>query len=194
METDRWPGARAQDALLVVDVQNDFLPGGALGVSHGDEVIGPLNGCLRAFAAAGRPVFATRDWHPGNHCSFKAQGGPWPAHCVAGTPGAAFAATLALPAGTVIVSKATAPGRDAYSGFAGTDLGAQLAAAQVRRVVVGGLATDYCVLKTVLDACVAGLEVIVLEDAVRAVDAAPGDGERALERMRQAGARLMRST
>ena len=193
VEYDRWPGALAQDALVVVDVQNDFLPGGALGVPRGGEVIGPLNTCLRAFAAAGRPVFATRDWHPQNHCSFKARGGPWPAHCVAGTPGADFAAALDLPAGAVIVFKGSAPEHDAYSGFAGTDLGARLAAAGVRRVVIGGLATDYCVLNTVLDARAAGFEVVVLEDAVRAVDVAPGDGERALERMRDAGARLVRS-
>ena len=183
------PGA--QDALLVIDVQNDFLPGGALGVPRGDEVVAPLNAWLRAFAAAQRPVFASRDWHPPDHCSFREHGGPWPPHCIAGTHGAGFAGALELPASAVIVSKATAPERDAYSAFAGTDLGARLAALGVRRVIAGGLATDYCVLHTVLDARAAGFEVAVLLDAVRAVEAAPGDGAGALERMRQAGAELL---
>jgi len=180
------------DALVVVDVQKDFLPGGALGVPRGDEVVAPLNEALRAYAGAKRPVFATRDWHPQNHCSFQAQGGPWPPHCVADTSGAAFAEGLVLPQGAQIVSKATEAGQDAYSGFAGTDLGARLAAAGVRRVVVGGLATDYCVLNTVLDARRAGLEVVVLEDCIRAVEVTPGDGTRAIAQMTQAGARLDR--
>ena len=179
------------DALIVVDVQNDFLPGGALAVARGDEVIAPLNRWARAFADAGLPVFATRDWHPADHCSFKAQGGPWPPHCVAGTPGAAFASSLKLPPATQIISKATTPGQDAYSGFGGTDLAERLERAGVRRVLVGGLATDYCVLNTVLDARKAGFEVLVPESAVRAVDVQPGDGARALERMKQAGAKIV---
>jgi len=183
-----WPGAR--DALLVVDVQEDFLPGGALGVARGDEVVAPLNAALRAFERAGRPIYASRDWHPANHCSFKARGGPWPPHCVAGTPGAGFAAGLALPASAVVVSKATTPEADAYSAFGGTDLAVWLHQAGVRRVVVGGLATDYCVVNTVLDARAAGFEVVVLADAIRAVDVQPGDGARALDAMRKAGARL----
>jgi len=176
------------DALIVVDVQRDFLPGGALGVPRGDEVVAPLNAWLAAFTRAGRPVFATRDWHPPAHCSFVAQGGPWPPHCVAGSEGARLADALALPAGAVVISKATEAMRDAYSGFSGTDLGERLARAGVRRVFVGGLATDYCVLQTVLDARAAGLEVVVIEDAVRAVDVQPGDGARARARMREAGA------
>jgi nicotinamidase/pyrazinamidase len=163
------------DALIIVDVQNDFLPGGALGVTRGDEVIEPLNRHARAFAGAGLPIFATRDWHPANHCSFKARGGPWPPHCVADTPGAAFAPGLKLPPAAQVVSKATTTEQDAYSGFGGTDLRERLAKAGVRRVVVGGLATDYCVLNTVLDARKAGLEVVVLESAVRAVDVQPGE-------------------
>lgn len=185
------PGA--QDALVVVDVQNDFLPGGALAVPHGDEVLGPLNEALAAFERAGRPIYATRDWHPANHCSFKAQGGPWPPHCIAGSPGASFASGLKLPASASVISKATEPNADAYSGFAGTGLAARLAAAGVRRVFVGGLATDYCVLNTVLDARGAGLEVRVLVDAVRAVEVNAGDGARALERMAAAGAELLAS-
>ena len=179
-----------QDALIAVDVQKDFLPGGALAVPFGDEVVPALNAWLRAFTQAGRPVIATRDWHPPNHCSFSAQGGPWPPHCIAGEPGAEFADALRLPATAILISKATTPDRDAYSGFAGTALGAKLAALNVRRVFIGGLATDYCVLNTVLDARAAGLDVVVLEDAIRAVNVNPGDGARALERMKQAGAAL----
>jgi nicotinamidase/pyrazinamidase len=182
-----------EDALIVIDVQNDFLPGGALAVAHGDEVLPPLNDAIRAFTLAARPIFASRDWHPADHCSFKARGGPWPPHCVAGTPGAEFAHALALPASAIVVSKATTADADAYSAFGGTDLAAQLRRRSVSRVVVGGLATDYCVLNTVLDARAEGFEVLLLADAVRAVEVTPGDGERALARMERAGARLARA-
>lgn len=175
------------DALIIVDVQNDFLPGGSLGVPHGDEVIEPLNRCARLFAQHRLPVFATRDWHPPDHCSFAPQGGPWPPHCIQGTPGAEFARRLELPAGTHIISKAQRAEADAYSGFEGTSLAAQLREAGCRRVFVGGLATDYCVRATALDARAAGLRVTVLLDAVRAVEVKPGDGERALAQMQRAG-------
>lgn len=182
---------RPGDALIAVDVQNDFLPGGALAVAGGDAVIGPLNRCMEEFTRRGLPVFASRDWHPRDHCSFAAQGGPWPPHCVAGTPGAAFAAGLRLPASAEIVSKALRPEADAYSAFQGTELAARLRALGVRRVFVGGLATDYCVRATVLDALAAGFEAVVLADAVRAVDVRPGDGVRALEEMAARGAQLL---
>lgn len=178
----------AHDALIIVDVQNDFLPGGALAVRDGDAVAAPLSALAARFAAAGATVIATRDWHPPDHCSFVARGGPWPAHCVAGTAGAQFAADLALPASAQLVSKADTAQADAYSGFAATDLDARLRAAGVQRVFVGGLATDYCVLNTVLDALRLGYRVVLLEDCVRAVDARPGDGARALAVMRTAGA------
>ena len=116
------------DALIVVDVQRDFLPGGALGVARGDEVVAPLNEAMRAFERAGRPVFASRDWHTPDHCSFKARGGPWPPHCVAGTPGARFAESLRLPDTAIVVSKADSPDADSYSAFGGTDLAQQLSA------------------------------------------------------------------
>jgi nicotinamidase/pyrazinamidase len=183
-----WPGAR--DALLVVDVQKDFLPGGALAVAQGDEVVAPLNAAIRAFERAGRPIYASRDWHPANHCSFKTRGGPWPPHCVAGTRGAEFADGLALPASAAVISKADSADADAYSAFGGNDLAAQLQRKGVRRLVIGGLTTDYCVVNTVLDARAAGFEVVVLAYAIRAVDVRPGDGARALEAMRAAGARL----
>lgn len=179
---------RPGDALLIVDVQNDFLPGGSLAVAGGDAVIAPLNGWLGRFVPARLPVCATRDWHSADHCSFAAQGGPWPPHCVAGSPGAAFAAALALPADAVVISKATTRETDAYSGFAGTDLHARLQALGVRRLFVGGLATDYCVLNTVLDARRLGYAVMLLVACIRAVDVRPGDGARALAAMRAAGA------
>jgi nicotinamidase/pyrazinamidase len=188
MNTTSTLRPRTGDALIIVDVQNDFLPGGALAVSHGDEVVSELNRYAALFERLGLPVFATRDWHPRNHCSFQEQGGPWPAHCVAGTQGARFAPKLTLPPGSRVVSKATTPERDAYSGFAGTELDAMLRLEKVQRVFVGGLATDYCVLNTVKDASALGYEVVFLKDAIRAVDLRSGDGRRALEEMQRLGA------
>ena len=176
------------DALLVVDVQNDFLPGGSLAVPRGDEVVPVLNRYLQIFTAQNLPVYATRDWHPERHCSFRAQGGTWPPHCVAGTYGAEFAAALQLPPAAVIISKAAAAEQDAYSGFQGTDLDARLHAANIRRMFIGGLATDYCVLNTVRDALRLGYEVLLLADAIRAVDVQPGDGLRAEQEMVSLGA------
>ena len=176
------------DALLVIDMQVDFLPGGALGVPKGDETLDPVNRLLRLFSSQGLAIFASRDWHPENHCSFAARGGPWPPHCVAGTSGAAFASQLDLPAGAIVVSKADSADLDAYSVFNGTTLADQLRERGVHRVVVCGLATDYCVLNSVIDARANGFEVLLVPDAMRAVDVAPGDGERALARMAALGA------
>jgi len=180
------------DALIAVDVQNDFLPGGSLAVPEGDAVVPAMNRYVAAFAARALPVFATRDWHPANHCSFKAQGGIWPPHCVAATRGAEFAGALCLPQAAVIVSKAATPETDSYSGFGGTGLAARLRAGGVTRLYIGGLATDYCVLNTVRDARAEGFEVLLLADAVRAVEVKDGDGARALDEMRQLGARAIR--
>jgi len=177
------------DALIVVDVQNDFLPGGRLAVAAGDDVIPVLNRYMALFAERGLPVFATRDWHPADHCSFHAQGGPWPPHCVAGSAGADFPAALILPPGTVVISKATDTGADAYSGFEGTRLADLLKERGVQRVFVGGLATDYCVLNTVHDALSLGFRTVLLEDAVRAVNIDARDGEAAIADMRARGAR-----
>ena len=179
----------AGDALLVIDVQVDFLPGGKLAVPNGDAVIAPINRLVRLFDSQGLPVVASRDWHPDNHCSFSARGGPWPPHCVADTAGAAFSDQLDLPAGALVVSKADTADVDAYSAFNGTSLAPQLQARGVRRVVVGGLATDYCVLNTVVDAREHGFEVLIVPEAMRAVNVAPGDGERAISRMAALGAR-----
>jgi len=179
---------RTGDALIIVDVQNDFLPGGALAVPQGNEVVSELNRYAALFAKLGLPVFATRDWHPGHHCSFREQGGPWPAHCVAGTQGAQFAPKLVLPPSARVVSKATTPDRDAYSSFAGTELDTLFRRENVHRVFIGGLATDYCVLNTVKDARALGYDVVLLQDAIRAVELRPGDGRRAQEEMQRLGA------
>lgn len=177
------------DALIVVDVQNDFLPGGSLAVADGDAVVPVLNDYIRRFSNAGLTVYATRDWHPGDHCSFEQQGGPWPPHCIAGTYGAEFSADLQLPDDAVVISKATTQDKDAYSGFEGTDLAERCRDAGQARLFIGGLATDYCVLNTVLDALAEGFEVYLLTDAIRAVDMEDGDGERAISDMKQRGAR-----
>jgi nicotinamidase-related amidase len=176
------------DALILVDVQNDFLPGGALAVPHGDEVVPALNLYIDLFLTKGLPIIATRDWHPVNHCSFRAQGGPWPPHCIANSPGAGFAAGLRLPAEFITISKAAAPDEDAYSGFGGTELEAILRSHGARRVFVGGLATDYCVLNTVKDALENRYQVYVLSDAIRAVNVQPDDGRKAEQEMIAKGA------
>ena len=181
---------RVADVLVLVDVQNDFLPGGALEVPAGESILEPLNRCVAAFERAGLPVFATRDWHPLRHCSFREAGGPWPAHCVAGTWGAEFPSRLVLPATVRVVSKGESATRDAYSGFQGTGLEQQLRDLHCRRLFVGGLATDYCVSATVKDALASGFEAVVMRDAIQAVNLQPGDGARALEEMSAQGARL----
>jgi len=179
---------QAGDALVIVDVQADFLPGGSLAVPRGDEVVAVLNGYISLFRNARLPIVATRDWHPPDHCSFQAEGGPWPPHCVVGSRGAGFAAMLELPCESIIISKASVAERDAYSGFEGTELDGLLREAGVGRVFVGGLATDYCVLNTVRDALRLGYASVLLGDAIRAVDVQPGDGERAIGEMLRGGA------
>ncbi len=185
------------DALVLVDVQNDFCPGGALPVPEGDKVVPVLNALLdrRELLAV-----ATRDWHPPDHCSFVTQGGPWPVHCVAGTPGAGFHLGLhgerlahMVSIGST-VSKATARDQEAYSGFQGTDLAAYLRKHGIRRLFIGGLATDYCVKATALDARQEGFEVFLLTDAIRAVNVRPGDGDRAIAEMQAAGVTPLKST
>ncbi len=184
-------GLRKGDVLVIVDVQNDFVSG-SLPVPEGREVVEPLNEWIKAFDHEGLVIVATRDWHPPNHCSFHEQGGPWPPHCVAKTQGAAFVTGLRLPGGTWLVSKATAADRDAYSGFERTDLDARLKRLGAKRLFIGGLATDYCVLRTVLDALARGYEAFVIEDAIRAVDVRPGDGEEAQAAMSRGGAAFIR--
>jgi nicotinamidase/pyrazinamidase len=178
------------DALVVVDLQNDFVTG-SLSVPRAAEVVLPINRAIAAFASRALPIFATRDWHPPHHCSFREQGGPWPVHCVAGTPGADFLPELLLPANVIHIHKATERDAEAYSALAGTPLAGELRARGVRRIFIGGLATDYCVLNTVRDATPLGLEVIVLADAIRAVNVHPADGAEAESEMRQLGAEFI---
>lgn len=178
------------DALVVVDIQNDFVTG-SLSVPQAPEVVAPINRVIHAFAARGLPVFATRDWHPPDHCSFVARGGPWPVHCVVGTTGADFVPGLRLPDDVIHIHKATERDTEAYSALAGTPLAAELRARGVRRIFIGGLATDYCVVNTVRDAVPMGLHVVVLADAVRAVNVQPDDGARAEAEMRRLGAEFV---
>ena len=181
---------RSGDALVLVDVQRDFCAGGALAVPGGDEVVPVLNRWIEEAARVGAPVYASRDWHPVDHVSFQAQGGPWPPHCVRDTLGAELHPDLALPTLATVVSKGTTPDRDAYSAFAGTDLAEHLRNDSVSRVWVGGLALDYCVKATVLDAIGEGLEVHLIPDGTRPVNVQPHDGDAALAEMEAAGAHL----
>ena len=174
-------------ALVAVDVQNDFCPGGALAVTEGDQVVPVLNRYLERFEKRGLPIFATRDWHPGNHSSFKEQGGPWPPHCIQDSEGARFHPDLKLPFNATVISKAMRPEADAYSGFEGTNLELYLKRKGIKRVFVGGLATDYCVKQTVLDACRLGFETYLLTDAIHGVNVQSGASEKAIEEMKKAG-------
>jgi len=178
------------DALIVVDVQRDFCPGGALPVPRGDEVVPVLNEWLRCVGAL---KIATRDWHPADHCSFEGQGGPWPPHCVQDTAGAELHPALASDRLDHVVSKGTDACQEAYSGFSGPELLRLLRARGVRRLWIAGLATEYCVKATALDARKHGFEVFVIEDAVRGIEARPGDIAAARKEMEAAGVRFVRS-
>ena len=177
-------------ALIVVDVQNDFCPGGTLAVAQGDEVVAPLNLQIEDFLSRGEPVFKSRDWHPPKTKHFTDYGGTWPVHCVQNTKGAEFHPDLLDDIHIRVISKGLGD-TDCYSAFDETDLDLQLRRLDVNEVWVGGLATDYCVKNTVLDALRKGYKVKVLEDAVRAVDVQPGDGERAIAEMKAAGAEMI---
>jgi nicotinamidase/pyrazinamidase len=176
------------DSLLIVDYQKDFCVGGALAVEGGDAIAATLNDYVELFRSAGAPIYATRDWHPPKHVSFKDQGGMWPSHCVQDAEGAEFHDALSLPEGVRVISKGTDPLREAYSGFDGTELDDDMKKEGVRRVFVGGLATEYCVKSTVLDALRIGFETVLLTDAIRAVNLEPDDGERAIQEMIGRGA------
>jgi nicotinamidase/pyrazinamidase len=180
-------------ALVVVDVQNDFCPGGALSVEAGDKVITPLNELIQQFDEAGLPVFFTRDWHPPNHISFMQRGGMWPPHCVKNTWGAEFHPKLKFPPNATIISKAMKPDEEAYSGFEETDLSPRLRRLGVSHLIVGGLATDYCVKNTVLDALREGFSVSVLTDCIRGVEAKRGDSAAALREMLTNGSAIIKS-
>jgi len=179
---------REKDALIVVDLQNDFCPGGALAVPEGDKIVPVLNAYIERFSNSRSIIVATRDWHPENHISFAEQGGIWPKHCVQNTKGAEFHPDLKLPSDSIIVSKATEPDKEAYSGFDGTNLDKLLKGKGVTRLFVGGLATDYCVRATVLDALRLGFCVFLLLDAIKGVNVQPEDSERAIVEMLEKGA------
>lgn len=177
-------------ALIVVDVQNDFCSGGTLAVAEADQVVPPLNKLIEEFLERGEPVFKTRDWHPEQTKHFQAYGGTWPVHCVQNTKGAEFHPNLIDDKHIRIISNGLGDA-DCYSAFDETDLELQLHRLDVEEVWVGGLATDYCVKSTVLDALKKGFRVKALENAMRAVDINPGDGERAIAEMRGAGAEIV---
>ncbi len=176
-------------ALIVVDVQNDFCPGGSLAVPQGDEVVAPLNKLIEEFLERGEPVFKSRDWHPEKTKHFAVYGGTWPVHCVQNTKGAEFHPELIDDIHIRVISKGLGD-EDSYSAFDGTDLALQLQRLGVEEVWVGGLATDYCVKNTVLDALKEGFRVKALKNAMRAVELNPGDAERALAEMQKAGAEI----
>jgi len=176
------------DAVIVVDVQRDFCPGGALPVSEGDAVVPVLNHWVSAAEKAGALVVASRDWHPPGHISFTSEGGPWPAHCLRGTEGANFHTDLKLPADALIVSKGEHREFDQYSAFDRTGLGDRLREKGIKRLWVGGLAQDVCVRSTVLDALKEGFEVHVIVDGTRPVNVQPEGGEKAFQEMKAAGA------
>jgi len=181
---------KKSDCLIIVDLQNDFCPGGALAVSGGDEIVGPVNAIMRFFPV----VVATRDWHPPEHCSFNTEGGPWPSHCVQNTQGAELHPELDLEGIHIHILKDQYKNVNTYSGFQRTKLADQLKAKEIRQVFVTGLATDYCVKQTAWDAVRNGFQTVVLTDLIRAVNLQEGDGERALEEMKKAGIQLMESS
>lgn len=176
------------DVLVIIDIQNDFLPGGSLAVPEGDQVIPVLNGYIDRFVNRQLPILATRDWHPPDHCSFVQQGGPWPEHCVAGSKGAEFSPDLHLSALVHVISKGTDAEQEGYSSFSNRTFKEQLDNAGIRRLFIGGLATDYCVLNTVRDALNYHYKVLLLIDAIRAVNVRQQDGENAITEMIQKGA------
>lgn len=186
MNTPAW-----ETAVIVVDLQNDFCPGGSLAVANGDKIV-PIANDILAIAKDRRiPVFASRCWHPPDHCSFKEQGGPWPAHCVQSTKGAELHPELKLrPGKFTLVSKGTEQNKDAYSAFDGTDLEKQLRKKGITKLWMFGLATDYCVKATALDAKKLGFEVVVIANACASVNLDHNDGNYALNEMQQAGVKI----
>jgi nicotinamidase/pyrazinamidase len=180
-------------ALIVVDVQNDFCPRGSLAVAHGDEVVAPLNKLMKEFLDRGEPVYKTRDWHPPKAKHFSDYGGTWPVHCVQNTHGAEFHPELLDDPRIRVISKGIDERADGYSGFDGTQLAKLLRDEGIDEVWVGGLATDYCVKETVIDARKEGFKVKALAEMMRPVNKNPDDGSKALEKMSAAGAEIVGS-
>lgn len=181
---------KVSDALVIVDLQNDFCPGGALAVPEGDEIIQPINSIAPLFSI----VVATQDWHPPDHCSFNTRGGPWPPHCIQNTVGSKLHPLVDKKRINLRIHKAQHRDHDAYSGFQETSLEEELKNRGVKRLFITGLATDYCVKQTTLDALKRGFAAIVLTDLVRAVNLHPNDGKKALDKIEWAGALLLASS
>jgi nicotinamidase/pyrazinamidase len=179
---------RKKDALVIVDLQNDFCPGGALAVPDGDKIVPVVNALIPKF----ENVFTTQDWHPADHISFEAHGGSWPPHCVVGTPGVDLHPRLIIE-NTIQIHKGGESDKETYSGFQDTDLEDQLKNRGDVRIFVCGLATDYCVKATVLDGIRSGFEVMVIADAIKGVEVKPGDSDAAIESMKNAGATIIGS-
>lgn len=177
------------DALVIVDPQNDFLPGGTLAVAEGNRIFEPINRIMPLF----NHVLATRDWHPEDHSFFEVNGGIWPFHCIANTHGAEFSPLLQTGSIELVMSKGTDPDTDGYSAFAGTDLAVQLHNLEIKRLFICGLATDYCVKMTSIEAKHHGFEAVVLTDAIAAVKLRPQDEKNALSDMQGHGVRLATS-
>ena len=189
---------QSHDALILVDVQKDFCTGGKLAVPDGDQIVPVLNQYMEEFKSAHLPVFVTRDWHPAETIHFNTGGGVWPPHCIQGTTGAEFHSDLALYKDVVIISSGTRPDEQGFSGFEGKDSQGKplldlLRQHDVDRLFVGGLATDYCVRSTVLDALRLGFRVVLIKDAIRGVDLKSGDSQRAIEEMIREGAEIKTS-
>ena len=186
-------------ALLIVDVQNDFCPGGALAVPQGDRVVPVFNKCIEVFMKQKSPILADRDWHPSKTKHFKAYGGLWPPHCIQNSPGALFHPDLKLPKETIIVSKGMDPQKDSYSAFEALDERGRtfldlLNSLGIHDLFVGGLATDYCVKLSVLDALKYGFGVYLLTDAIKGIDVRPGDSQKAVDEMTARGAQKITSS
>ncbi|MDD5730771.1 MAG: bifunctional nicotinamidase/pyrazinamidase [Candidatus Omnitrophica bacterium] len=189
---------KLKKALLVVDVQNDFCPGGKLAVAKGDKIIPAINKCIKIFSAKGLPVFLTRDWHPEKTAHFKKFGGVWPEHCIQNTKGAEFHPKLKFPKEAIILSKGMDPGKDSYSAFHaqdhnGREFSLLLRMFGITEIFIAGIATDYCVKFSSLDALKEGLKIYVLADAVKGVDLKPQDSENALKEISGRGAKLIKS-
>ncbi|MEO7863064.1 MAG: isochorismatase family protein [Nitrospirales bacterium] len=193
-QTSTAPQPDQYSALLLVDLQNDFFPGGALAVPEANSLIPLINAYIKHFSRQGWPILATRDWHPANHSSFTEQQGPWPTHGVQGSRGAQFHSDLVLPPGMMVISKGTDPKKDSRSGFDGTSLADRLEDLNVQTLYVLGLPTEHCVKHTVLDGCQRGLRVVLLTDATKGGIPKQDDSRNALQEMADAGACLANSS
>ena len=193
LQTSTVPQPDQHSALLLVDLQNDLFPGGALAVPEANSLIPFINAYIKHFSRQGWPILATRDWHPANHSSFTEQQGPWPAHGVQGSRGAQFHSDLVLPPGMMVISKGTDPKKDSRSGFDGTSLGDRLEDLNVQTLFVLGLPTEHCVKHTVLDGCQRGLRVVLLTDATKGSDLQQDGSPNVLQEMTDAGACLANS-